>query len=145
MGRSGPIVEKEQWFGEDGHAERQAFERLAHQVGLDNKTWVGEGTSYDRLWRLYGKDAIDICQRIHVEPVMSEYVVEGYPVLLAEVTHMAEHEMVETLADFLRRRSRLALVVPQQQLQDSAGLRRAAEILFGDQAEARLAEYFQAS
>lgn len=134
----------EQWFGEDGHEERQAFERFARQVGLADKSWVGEGTSYDRLWRLYGKDAIDICQRIHAEPGLSAYVIEGYPVLLAEVAHMAEHEMVETLADFLRRRSRLALLVPQQLLRESAGLRKAAEILFGDQAEVSLAEYFRA-
>lgn len=136
-------VQTEQWFGEDALEHRQAFESLAMQIGLQNQAWLGEGTSYERLWRLYGQDALGICQRIQAEPALSESVVQGYPVLLAEVAHMAEHEMVETIDDFLRRRSRLALVVPQQQLRESEGLRKAAQILFGDKADAKLAEYFK--
>jgi alpha-glycerophosphate oxidase/glycerol-3-phosphate dehydrogenase len=49
--------------------------------------------------------------------------------------------MVTKLEDFLRRRSKISLVVRQQDILAAPGLREACEILFGDQAEAKLKEY----
>ena len=49
--------------------------------------------------------------------------------------------MIVTLDDFMRRRSKIDLVVHDDGIHDGAGLREVAEILFGSDAERRLAEY----
>jgi glycerol-3-phosphate dehydrogenase len=66
-------------------------------------------------------------------------------VLFAEVAHMAENEMVVDLEDFLRRRTRLSQVVRHEALEQSAGLKKAAQMLFGADADARWQAYFQRS
>ena len=53
----------------------------------------------------------------------------------------AQREMVTKLDDFLRRRSKIALVVKTEDILNAPGLREACEILFGDEAEAKLEEY----
>ena len=50
--------------------------------------------------------------------------------------------MIVTLEDFLRRRSKIELVVRQDVIRNAPGLREACEIFFGEAAEQRLAEYF---
>jgi hypothetical protein len=50
--------------------------------------------------------------------------------------------MVVKLEDFMRRRSKIELVVRDDDINHSTGLREVAEILFGDDAQRRLAEYF---
>ena len=50
--------------------------------------------------------------------------------------------MVTKLEDFMLRRSKIDLVVHDDDIADSPGLREVAEILFGDDADRRLAEYF---
>jgi hypothetical protein len=42
----------------------------------------------------------------------------------------------------MRRRSKIELVVRDEAIENSPGLREVAQILFGDDAERRLAEYF---
>ena len=64
--------------------------------------------------------------------------------LRAELYTAAEHEMVVTLDDFMRRRSKIDLVVSDRDILASPGLREVAEILFGDDAGARLAAYVAA-
>ena len=49
--------------------------------------------------------------------------------------------MVTKLDDFLRRRSKISLVVRQEDILAAPGLREACEILFGGEAEAKLQEY----
>jgi glycerol-3-phosphate dehydrogenase len=50
--------------------------------------------------------------------------------------------MVVKLEDFLDRRSKIALVVRREDIRRAAGLREACRILFGDEADAKMAEYF---
>ena len=50
--------------------------------------------------------------------------------------------MIVKLDDFLRRRSKISLVLSKDDLRSAPGLREACAILFGDQADARYAEYF---
>ena len=50
--------------------------------------------------------------------------------------------MITRLEDFMRRRSKIELVVHDDDINTSVGLREVAEILFGDDADHRLAEYF---
>jgi hypothetical protein len=51
--------------------------------------------------------------------------------------------MVTKLEDFLRRRSKIAQVIPDSEVIGSPGLDEAVRILFGDQAEEKLAEYLR--
>ncbi len=62
--------------------------------------------------------------------------------LRAELHTAAEHEMIVKLDDFMRRRSKIDLVVHDDDIRHSPGLHEVAEILFGDEADRRLAEYF---
>ena len=62
--------------------------------------------------------------------------------LRAELHNSAEHEMIVKLDDFMRRRSKIDLVVSDDDIRNSPGLEEVAEILFGDDAERRLTEYF---
>ncbi|MGK0479677.1 MAG: hypothetical protein ACJAQ9_002736 [Ilumatobacter sp.] len=50
--------------------------------------------------------------------------------------------MITKLEDFMRRRSKIELVVRDADIRDSPGLREVAIILFGDDADQRLVEYF---
>jgi hypothetical protein len=53
--------------------------------------------------------------------------------------------MIVRLEDFMRRRSKIELVVRRSEYRHAPGLREACAILFGDQAEARLREYLENS
>ena len=59
-----------------------------------------------------------------------------------EVEELPDGSAVVKLEDFMRRRSKIELVVHDDDINTSAGLREVAEILFGDDADHRLAEYF---
>ena len=50
--------------------------------------------------------------------------------------------MIVKLEDFLRRRSKIALMMRKQEIREASGLLEACEILFGDWARARFDEYF---
>ena len=50
-------------------------------------------------------------------------------------------EMICKHDDFLRRRSKISLVVPREEWIDSDGLRDVCVALFGDAADEKLAEY----
>ena len=74
---------------------------------------------------------------------MGEDIMGSADYLRAELHNAAEHEMIVKLDDFMRRRSKIDLVVPRRRHpRRSPGLAEVAEILFGDDAERRLAEYF---
>jgi glycerol-3-phosphate dehydrogenase len=51
--------------------------------------------------------------------------------------------MVTKLEDFLRRRSKIALVARMEDIKASPGLMDACRILFGDAAQEKFDEYFQ--
>ena len=52
--------------------------------------------------------------------------------------------MIVTLDDFLRRRSKIALVERPEVIRKAPGLMEACRILFGEAAQQRIDEYFQA-
>jgi glycerol-3-phosphate dehydrogenase len=56
--------------------------------------------------------------------------------------YAAQTEMITTLEDFLRRRSKIALVLSYEEIRDADGIREACELLFGQDAERRYDEYF---
>ena len=73
---------------------------------------------------------------------MAEVLIESAEYLRCEIELAARHEMIVKLDDFLRRRSKIALVVTQQALRQAPGLHEACELLFGGAAQERYDEYF---
>jgi glycerol-3-phosphate dehydrogenase len=51
--------------------------------------------------------------------------------------------MIVKLEDYLRRRSKIELLMSREDLHQSAGLFEACEKLFGDDAKKRFDEYFE--
>ena len=133
----------ENWYGEPAKATRAEFFRQAKLMKLDRlRTKPDTEPLSDRLWRRYGRRAFDLLEAIRADPTMGEDIMGSADYLRAELHNAAEHEMIVKLDDFMRRRSKIDLVVPDDEIRNSAGLSEVAEILFGEQAEHRLTEYF---
>jgi glycerol-3-phosphate dehydrogenase len=73
---------------------------------------------------------------------MAEDIMGSADYLRIELHMAARAEMVTRLEDFMRRRSKIELVVHDDDIRASPGLREVAQILFGDDADRRLGEYF---
>jgi len=131
------------WYGEPHPAVRERFFHEARLMGLDEMTSPHSSERLStRLWRRYGTVALGMLEAIRRDPRMAEVIIETSEYLRCELDEAARREMVVTLEDFLRRRSKIALVVRREEIRRAAGLREACRILFGDAAEARRAEYF---
>jgi glycerol-3-phosphate dehydrogenase len=131
------------WYGEPAKATRTEFYRQAKLMKLDRlRTKPDTERLSDRLWRRYGRRAFDLLELIRADPAMGEDVMDSADYLRAELHLAAEHEMIVKLDDFMRRRSKIDLVVHDDDIRRSPGLREVAEILFGERADERLAEYF---
>ena len=131
------------WYGEPADATRDEFFRQARLMRLDgfrNKADTEPLT--DRLWRRYGRRAFGMLEAIREDPTMADDVMGSADYLRVELHSAARSEMVTKLEDFMRRRSKIELVVSDEDIAASAGLCDVAEILFGDDSERRLAEYF---
>jgi alpha-glycerophosphate oxidase/glycerol-3-phosphate dehydrogenase len=130
------------WYGEPDDTVRNEFFHRARLMGFDALT---PSTSSEllttRFWRRYGRNAINMLESIRENPEKAELLIENSEYLRVEIEHAAEREMVTKLEDFLRRRSKISLVVRKEDIIAAPGLREACEILFGDEAEAKLQEY----
>lgn len=135
---------KQLWFGEPPEAVKRAFLHQAELINLNSYTPAAsiEKLTY-RLWRRYGLEALSLLELIRADPKQAEVLIEGTAYLRCELQLAARSEMIVKLDDFLRRRSKIALMVPQQELKKSAGLREACKALFGKEDKAKWAEYFQ--
>ena len=134
------------WYGEGAPGVRDDFFHQARLMDLDALTAKSSSEPLStRLWRRYGASAIGLLESIRQDPHQAELVIENAEYLRCEIEEAARREMVTKLDDFLRRRSKIALVVSQEELTQAAGLKAACRILFGDEADAKLAEYFAAS
>jgi glycerol-3-phosphate dehydrogenase len=80
---------------------------------------------------------------IRKDPAMGEDIIESADYLRVELHQAAATEMVTKLEDFLRRRSKITQVVSDEEILGSPGLGEAVEILFGDRAEEKLAEFLK--
>jgi glycerol-3-phosphate dehydrogenase len=81
-------------------------------------------------------------EAIREDPTMAEDVMGSADYIRVELHAAARTEMVTRLEDFMHRRSKIELVVRDDDIRASEGLADVARILFGDDAERRLAEYF---
>lgn len=131
------------WYGEPAGATRDEFYRQARLMRLDHlRTKADTEPLTDRLWRRYGRRAFSMLEAIRADPRMAEDVMGSADYLRVELHSAARSEMVTRLEDFMRRRSKIDLVVHDDDIAGSPGLAEVAEILFGDDAERRLLEYF---
>ena len=131
------------WYGEPAPATREEFYRQARLMRLDEyRTKADTEPLTDRLWRRYGRRAFGMLEAIREDPTMAEDIMGSADYLRVELHSAARSEMVTRLEDFMRRRSKIDLVVSDDDIAASEGLYDVAEILFGDDAERRLAEYF---
>ena len=130
------------WYGEPPDAVRDEFFHQAELMQLDAMTdeRASEPLS-QRLWRRYGLNAIELLDQIRQDPRQAEILIQHSEYLRCELHYVAEKEMVTKLEDFLRRRSKISQVVRRETIENSPGLLEACQILFGDEAEARLQEW----
>ncbi|MGB7817603.1 MAG: FAD-dependent oxidoreductase [Ornithinibacter sp.] len=130
------------WYGEPAKATRAEFYRQARLMKLDSmRSKPDTEPLTDRLWRRYGRRAFDLLEAVRADPEMARDVMGSADYIRAELMGAAEHEMIVTLDDFMRRRSKIDLVVRDSDIVDSEGLHDVARILFGDDAQRRLDDY----
>ncbi|MDP5070864.1 MAG: FAD-dependent oxidoreductase, partial [Congregibacter sp.] len=121
------------------------FMQQASQLGLDAMTDPGSSEPLsERFWRRYGEAAFQLLDRIREEPQSVELLIEHAEYTRCEIELTARREMVVRLEDFMRRRSKIELVVRAEDIRDAPGLVEASRILFGDSADERLQEYLTA-
>jgi glycerol-3-phosphate dehydrogenase len=131
------------WYGEPGAEVREEFMHQAKLLGLDAMTSPASSEPLtQRLWRRYGAEAFSILDAIRCDPRMAEVLIESAEYIRGEIELARRYEMITKLDDFLRRRSKIALVVRIRDLAHAPGLREACRILFGDEADARWREQF---
>lgn len=132
------------WYGEPGAKVRDEFFHQARLIDLDALTSTRSSEKLSsRLWRRYGAQAIGLLEDIRSDPRMADVLIEGAEYLRCEIVHAARREMITKLDDFLRRRSKISLVIRRDDLAKAPGLREACRLLFGDEADARHDEYFR--
>jgi glycerol-3-phosphate dehydrogenase len=132
------------WYGEPAAATRAEFYRQARLMKLDSlRTRPDTEPLTDRLWRRYGRRAFSMLEAIRDDPRMGEDIMANADYLRVELHLAATTEMITRLEDFMRRRSKIELVVRDEDIRNSAGLDEVARILFGDDAERRLVEYLE--
>ena len=131
------------WYGEPADEFRDEYFHQARLMGLDELTSPESSEALStRLWRRYAGRALGLLEDIRRDPSMAEVLIRGTEYIRCELYHAAKHEMVTRLEDFLRRRSKIALVERREFIRAAPGLREAAEILFGERAEQELDAYF---
>ena len=135
---------RRRWYGEPGDAARAAFFAEARAMDLDAMTSPRSSEKLStRLWRRYGAEAPGLLESLRNDPRMGEVLIENAEYLRGEIELAARREMITKLEDFLRRRSKISLVVRFDDLASAPGLLEACRILFGDLAQAKLDEYIK--
>ncbi len=134
------------WYGEPSNSVKQEFLHQARLMDLDGMTDPSSSEPLtERLWRRYGANAMELLEAIRQDPDSAQLLIENAEYLRCEIEQAARREMITKLEDFLRRRSKISLVVRREDIINTPGLREACEIFFGDQAEAKLQEYIESS
>jgi glycerol-3-phosphate dehydrogenase len=130
------------WYGEPGKDLRDEFMLQAKLMKLDALTDPSSSEPLsERFWRRYGESAFGLLERIREDEDCVKLLIENAEYTRCEIELAARREMIVKLEDFMRRRSKIEQVVRNEDIASAPGLREACEILFGDEAEARLQEY----
>jgi glycerol-3-phosphate dehydrogenase len=147
VGRLGVAIRfpDRRWYGEPADEVRDEFFHQARLMDLDAMTSPTSSEPLSvRLWRRYGAQAIGLLESIRQDPRAAEVLIEHAEYIRCEIEQAARREMITKLEDFLRRRSKISLVVSREKLHEAAGVHEACRILFGEEADAKYAEYFAA-
>lgn len=145
LGVAAPFAGR-RWYGEPGEEVRDEYLHQARLMGLDAMTSKSSSEPLSvRLWRRYGSHAIDLLEDIRADPANAEVLIEHAEYIRCEIAQAANREMIVKLEDFLRRRSKISLVVSDDDLGRAAGVHEACRLLFGDRADEKYAEYFGGS
>jgi glycerol-3-phosphate dehydrogenase len=137
-------VPNRRWYGEPGPDLRAEFMLQARLMNLDSLTDPSSSEPLsERFWRRYGETAFGLLERIREDESRADLLIENAEYTRCEIELAARREMIVTLEDFMRRRSKIELVVRREEFKDAPGLREVCDILFGEQAEARLQEYLK--
>ena len=111
------------WFGEPGAVEWEGFLSAATAVGLDRAPEVEVAdTMAEVIWRRHGRASHQVITMIREDPAMGEPVLANSDLLRAELHVMAEREMIVRPDDFLRRRTKLALITRGDDLGADPGM-----------------------
>ena len=137
-------ADEQNWYGEPDSASRAEFFRQAHLMHLDEMRSKPDTEPLSvRLWRRYGRRAFDMLEHIRDDPSMATDVMESADYLRVELHNAADHEMIVKLDDFMRRRSKIDLVVADDEFVGSDGLAEISQLLFGDDGERKLDEFYR--
>ncbi|RLQ23373.1 FAD-dependent oxidoreductase [Seongchinamella sediminis] len=132
------------WYGEPAASQRQEFMLQARLMNLDALTDASSSEPLsERFWRRYGTAAFGLLERIREDENCADLLIENAEYTRCEIELAARREMIVKLEDFMRRRSKIEQVVRWADIERAPGLAEACEILFGEQAHARLAEYLR--
>jgi glycerol-3-phosphate dehydrogenase len=132
------------WYGEPHPSVREEYLHQARLMDLDSYTSPASIERLSsRLWRRYDQQAFELLAEIREDPRQAEVLIEGTDYLRCEIRLAKQQEMITKLEDFLRRRSKIALVVRREDIRAAKGLMEACEILFGPEAQAKFDEYFE--
>ena len=132
------------WYGEPHDAVKDEYMHQAKLMALDGLTDPSSSELLTaRLWRRYGANAISLLENIRNDPGDATLLIENAEYTRCEIEQAANREMITKLEDFLRRRSKISLVVRRSELKNSKGLMEACHILFGEQAQEKYDEYFE--
>ncbi len=111
------------WFGEPSEDERERFYAKAAGAGLGRAPAIERGESMaEVLWRRHGMASFRLLEMIADDPAQGEPVLNESDLLRGELTLMAEREMIVRPDDFLRRRTKLALVTQRDDLGADPGM-----------------------
>ncbi|WP_116368189.1 glycerol-3-phosphate dehydrogenase/oxidase [Parahaliea mediterranea] len=133
---------KHRWYGEPGKELRDEFMLQAQLMNLDALTDPSSPEPLsERFWRRYGEAAFGLLEDIREDPAQAKLLIRRAEYTRCEIELAARREMIVKLEDFMRRRSKIELVVRRQEILDAPGLREACAILFGERGEEKLAEY----
>jgi alpha-glycerophosphate oxidase/glycerol-3-phosphate dehydrogenase len=130
------------WYGESSNEIKAEFEYRAKLLDLDAMTpsYSSEKLT-TRLWRRYDINALQILDEIQRDPSQAEQLMKNAEYLRAELHYAARREMITKLEDFLRRRSKIEMVLRKEEIIDTPGIIEACDILFGPQADKKREEY----
>jgi len=118
------------WYGEPSASEQQRFLGEATALGLDRQPEVEREPSLaEVLWRRHGAAAFELLPLLADDPSLAEPVMAETDLLRVELTLYTEREMIVTMEDFLRRRTKLAMLHCSQDLASAPGLQAAASAL----------------
>ncbi len=124
------------WYGEPPAAERSAFYERAATVGLDRAPEVEHAESMaEVLWRRHGRAANEIIDAVTADPDLARPLFADSDVLRAELDLFRRREMIVTVDDLLRRRTKLAMIRSAEDLAADPGMAEVSEI-FGSSAAA---------